>query len=648
MTDLIDLNLKPIKDTLKILLQDKTTKKNIIWATDSYKDFGSEYRDKQQVTVGSLTGLHSLILQPRISKSLEQQQDRTRQKAEVFTPSWICNKMNNYCDEQYFDEKDVFNIEKDNSWETNENKIIFKNDDEWQDYVNLRKLEITCGESPFIASRYDASTGVLIVPPSNRIGFLDRKIRVVNENTTNEKEWFDWIVKAYQSTYGYEFQGDSLLIGRINLLMTFVDNIEYKWNRQPTVKETETIANIISRNLFQMDGLTDTVPLGLPQPKVEEMTIFDFLDEKEENENEIAPDCKIYDWKKKVSITFKKIKERKSSMKFDCVIGNPPYQDTTDSDSTRMPPVYNYFMDESYKIADIVELITPARFLFDAGYTPREWNRKMLNDEHLKICMYEADCTKVFANTDIKGGVAISYRDCRRKFGSIGIFTKYQELNDILKKVKSIANNFLDEIISSPLSFRVSDLMVKENPSLVGRLRSSAFTALSDIFFESKPSDNKDYIRMIGLSSNKRVVRYVRRDYIVDAGGTLDKYSLLVSKANGSGNFGETLSTLIISDPGLGYLQTFIGIGQFDNLYEAENVCKYIKCKFTRAMLGVLKVTQDCPGPKWKYVPLQNFTSNSDIDWSMSVHEIDLQLYKKYGLSDEEIEFIETHVKEME
>lgn len=332
---------------------------------------------------------------------------------------------------------------------------------------------------------------------------------------------------------------------------------------------------------------------------------------------------------------------------FDFVIGNPPYQDTTDSDSTRMPPVYNYFMDEAYKVADAVELITPARFLFDAGYTPKEWNRKMLDDEHFKICKYEADCTKVFANTDIKGGVAISYRDSRRDFGSIGIFTKYQELNDILKKVKSVANNFLDEIISSPLSFRVSDLMMKENPSLVGRLRSSAFTALADIFFEEKPSDNKDYIRMIGLSSNKRVTRYVRRDYIVDAGGTLDKYSLLVSKANGSGNFGETLSAPIISDPGLGYLQTFIGIGQFDNLEEAENVNKYIKCKFTRAMLGVLKITQDCPGPKWKYVPLQDFTSSSDIDWSKSVHEIDLQLYKKYGLSDEEITFIETNVKEM-
>lgn len=332
---------------------------------------------------------------------------------------------------------------------------------------------------------------------------------------------------------------------------------------------------------------------------------------------------------------------------FDYVIGNPPYQDTTDSDSTRMPPVYNYFMDEAYKVADAVELITPARFLFDAGYTPKEWNRKMLDDEHFKICKYESDCTKVFANTDIKGGVAVSYRDSRKNFGAIGIFTKYQELNDILAKVKSITNDFLDSIIASPLSFKVSDLMIEENPNLVGRLRSSAFSNLADIFYEAKPSDSKKYIRMIGLLSNKRVIRYVRRDYIVDAGGTLDKYSLLVSKANGAGTFGETLSEPIISDPGLGYLQSFIGIGQFNSQYEAENVRKYIKCKFARAMLGVLKITQDCPGPKWKYVPLQDFTPASDIDWSKSIHEIDLQLYRKYGLDEKEIEFIESHVKEM-
>lgn len=189
--------------------------------------------------------------------------------------------------------------------------------------------------------------------------------------------------------------------------------------------------------------------------------------------------------------------------------------------------------------------------------------------------------------------------------------------------------------------------MKTEHPDLVDRLRTSAFTNLASIFYEDKPNNGHDYVAMIGLLKNKRVTRYIRRDYIQDGTGALDKYNLLVSKANGAGNFGETLSQSIIAEPHIAYTQTFIGIGSFDTEEETVNVDKYIKTKFARAMLGVLKITQDCPGPKWAYVPLQDFTSNSDIDWSKSIHEIDLQLYRKYGLTAEEINFIETNVKEM-
>ena len=332
---------------------------------------------------------------------------------------------------------------------------------------------------------------------------------------------------------------------------------------------------------------------------------------------------------------------------FDYVIGNPPYQEETESDSTRKPPVYNLFMDAAYEVADKVELIHPARFLFNAGYTPKEWNEKMLTDGHFKILEYEPDCTKIFSDTDIKGGLVISYRDSNRQYGAIGVFTKYAELNSILKKVRNVSDFYLDSIISSPLSYKVSTLMTQENPNLVGRLRSSAFTNLVDIFFEKIPEDGRNYIALIGLLDGKRVKRYVRSDYIVDTGGTLNKFTLLLAKANGSGQFGETLSSTIIAEPGVGYTQTFIGIGKFDNRLEAENISIYIKTKFARAMLGVLKITQDCPAPKWKYVPLQDFTPNSDIDWSKSIHEIDLQLYRKYELDEKEIEFIETHVKEM-
>ena len=665
MNELIDLNIKPIKDTLKILLQDKTTKKNIIWATDSYKDLGNEYKDKQQITIGSLTGIHSLILQPRISKSLQQQQDRTKQKAEVFTPSWICNKMNNYCDEQYFGRKEVFNKENDNSWNTIDDKINFANNS-WQDYVNLRKLEITCGESPFIVSRYDASTGVLIVPPINRIGFLDRKIRVVNENTTNEQEWFDWIIKAYQSTYGYEFQGDSLLIGRINLLMTFVDNLEYKWFRQPTEKETETIADIISWNLFQMDGLTDTVPLGLPKPKVEEMTIFDFLDEKEENEVEIAPDCKIYDWKNNKSIIFKKIKERKSSMKFDYAIGNPPYQETVDNTSDRA--VYNYFMDAAYSVADKVELITPARFLFNAGKTPKQWNSKMLNDEHLKVLMYEQDDSKIFGNTDLKGGVAITYRDSSKILGPIKIYTSFEQLNSILQKVNNLSVSSFSDLIYAPESYKFTNVLYEEHPEIKTMSKidkksgktvpviskghdydivTNIFDGLLNVaFFKNKPYDKDEYIQMFGRLKNERITLWTKKKYVCFH-PNLDKWKVFVPKSNGSGAIGEVLSTPLIGQPLIGHTQSFISIGTFDNESQANNCLKYIKTKFCRTMLGVLKVTQDNKKDTWKYVPMQDFSSTSDIDWTQSIADVDKQLYKKYGLSNEEIEFIETHVKEM-
>ena len=334
---------------------------------------------------------------------------------------------------------------------------------------------------------------------------------------------------------------------------------------------------------------------------------------------------------------------------FDYVIGNPPYMEITKSDSTRMPPVYNAFMDASYKVANKVELITPARFLFNAGYTPKAWNEKMLNDEHFKVLLYEMDASKVFPNTDIKGGVAVTYRDTEKNYGAVEIFTKYKELNDILRKIKGRTGCILglDTIINSSLNFQLTDLMKSENPNLIDRLRTSAFTTLEPIFFEKKPNDEYEYISMVGLLKNKRVVRYVRKDYIRENGNTLERYTLLLPKANGAGHFGETLSPAIIAEPGMAYTQTFIGIGSFLTYAEAANVELYIKTKFARAMLGILKITQDNPGPKWKYVPLQDFTSQSDIDWSKSIPKIDQQLYKKYGLDENEINVIETHVKEM-
>lgn len=315
MDKLIDINAYPVKDVLKILLQDKSTKKNIIWATDAYISNGPGFDDKNHIEESLLTGSNSFVLRPRISKTLEEQQERTRKKAEVMTPVWLCNKMNNHADEEWFGRKDVFNHEnEDGIWSVNDEKITFDGNRTWKKYVDSRRLEITCGEAPYLVSRYDTTTGELIVPPIRRIGFLDRKLRVVNENTSTEEEWLKWAIRAIQSCYGYEYQGDNLLIARINVLLSFYEYFTDRWYHDPDKKTLTNIANIISWNIWQMDGLKDTVPLGKPYEENHQMSLFDFLEYEDkitqpaEATDEAVP-CKIYNWRSNSSMLFMKCKK---------------------------------------------------------------------------------------------------------------------------------------------------------------------------------------------------------------------------------------------------------------------------------------------------------------------------------------------------
>lgn len=344
-------------------------------------------------------------------------------------------------------------------------------------------------------------------------------------------------------------------------------------------------------------------------------------------------------------------------MKFDFVIGNPPYQDSTKGENdTFAPPVYDKFLDSAYEIADKVEMIHPARFLFNAGSTPKAWNKKMLHDENLKIKFYEQDSSKVFANTDIKGGVAITYHDRQNKFEPIELFTHYPKLNSIMKKVKNYKGfKTISDIVITRTAYRLTDKMHEEHPEAESQLSkghkhdmsTNIFSRLPQIFYDEKPDDKLAYIRILGRENNSRIYKYIRKDY-VNKVCNLEKYKVILPKSNGSGAIGEVLSTPLIGTPLIGTTESFISIGIFDSKIEAENAMKYIKGKFARAMLGVLKITQDNPPDRWYYVPLQDFTSASDIDWSQSIADIDKQLYKKYNLSDEEINFIETKVKAME
>ncbi|HBL41194.1 MAG TPA: restriction endonuclease [Ruminococcaceae bacterium] len=332
-------------------------------------------------------------------------------------------------------------------------------------------------------------------------------------------------------------------------------------------------------------------------------------------------------------------------MKFDFVIGNPPYQDNRQGDSTTALPVYHNFMDGAYSVSNRVELIHPARFLFDAGRTPKDWNQKMLNDEHFKIFHYEENADTIFPNTEIKGGVVISYRDATKHFGSIGTFTVYPQLNSLLQKVlPHTQDGSLTDLAFVASKFNIENLS-NDYPIYKGHERRMSSNVLSfDCFHDDSSSDD---LMIYGIYNKQRKARYISKKYVDTTDNNIMKYKVVMPKADGSGAFGNTITMPEILFPCVGFTHTFLGIGAFDKKSQAENVLKYIKTKFTRTLLSILKVTQDLNADKFKYVPLQNFTSESDIDWSVSIADIDKQLYKKYGFSQEEIDFVETNVKEM-
>lgn len=306
-----DLDGEPVVSLLDILLQDKSTHGNIIWATDTYSDLGEGFGDKDQITRPLLL-LNADAVQPRIRKSQEDQASRTRKKAEVFTSARLCNRMNNHCDETWFGRKDVFNTEQaDGTWMVTDAPVNFPAGKTWKRYVDSRRLEITCGEAPYLVSRYDAASGEAIPHTKCRIGQLDRKLRIVNENAGDCEEWLKWAFRAFEATYGYEYQGDSLLLARINLLMTFADYYHERWGKEPEKAILRRLAHRISWNIWQMDGLKDCVPLGSPREEDRQMLLFDFFSEAFGPPSEqTATPCKIHNWRSKTTLLFKDLKEQ--------------------------------------------------------------------------------------------------------------------------------------------------------------------------------------------------------------------------------------------------------------------------------------------------------------------------------------------------
>ena len=402
--------------------------------------------------------------------------------------------------------------------------------------------------------------------------------------------------------------------------------------RENYQSDHECLKHILENQVY---GLSPTPILqGITQSYIFGFDTENRISRKNFIQHDITPEAQESKAKEKLQELF----NLKDDMKFDAVVGNPPYQESTDTNFAR--PVYHHFIISAQKMnPNYVCMVHPARFLFNAGATPKDWNNKMLNDPHLSIVMYESESQKLFSGVDIKGGICVTLWN-KNELGSGlgGSFVAHTELQSILLKIKS---GGFDNIIFPQT--KTSKPIDKLFPTEV-RIRPNYFEKFPEIF--KTKSNDKSEIKIFGLQKgNKRTERYIDKELINDP--NLNNWKVFIPKSNGSGSIGAWVGKPVIGMPLTGCTGSFLQIGSFENTIDAQNCINYIKTKFCRAMLGTLKVTQDNPKSVWKNIPLQDFSNKSDIDWSKSIPEIDKQLYKKYELSEEEIVFIEEKVKPM-
>ena len=633
-----------------ILLADRSSGAFIRWACNAYTTHGESYAADQEIYPHQVH-----LIQERTRKTQEEQRDRTKKSAEVFTPAWLCNAMINARDAVYFGREEVFNRMEAPSWTPTRKTIDFPTTASgrrlaWERYIDARCLEITCGEAPFLVSRYDAADGRPI-PLAERIGILDRKLRIIGEHTCTAEDWFHWAKRALESAYAYEYQGDSLFLARLNLFLSISEYHRHLWKRPLNRHQQEEVARILSWNLWQMDGLTATTPFVTKQWKPED-SLFDFYAITAERR---PLRSLIRDWRGKKTIRFSEL-NLSTTMKFDFVIGNPPYQEMSKNKMTRS--IYPDFVRSSQAIGQIVSLVMPARWMSGENGPYRETQHfidEMLKGDHLQSFHLYPNSSDLFPNVDIKGGVCFfvwnrayscdrvnytitengAYKKVLTSFRiAENVIIRFPELISILEKTKAISTIYLNTWVSSrnPFGF-ISDLFTK-NKEGVSRIS------------EEKQQDD-DYL-VHGLLKNKRVIRYIPNSALKKNIHIAHSYKVFLPRANGSGVFGEVFSTPMIGTPMMICTETFLQIGVFDNCTEAENLLKYVKTKYFRTMVGIKKTAVFNYKECFTFVPLQDFTAASDIDWSRSVAEIDRQLYAKYGLSAEEVAFIEEKIKPME
>ena len=667
MERLIDVASYPVLPVLDKLLQNKSTKKNIIWATDTYASFGNGFQDTDQID-RTLLLQHADVIRPRIRKSMEDQAQRTRKKAEVFTPAWVCNEMNNVCDEDWFHRKNVFNTpQEDHSWIPTEGKIELPKRKRWQCYVDSRRLEITCGEAPYLCSRYDASTGERIEPLNRRIGIVDRKLRIVNENTQTREEW---AVRALDASYGYEYQGDNVLIARVNLYLTFIDYYKERWGEIPPGKLLRKIANRIAWNIWQMDGLKDIVPTGKPYEEFHQMTFgelfsSDWEEAERKMEEAVAIPAVTYNWRSKLSVLFRKVKEKTMGKKlFDFVIGNPPYQkESSDSvsKSNGQKPVTNifqYFQESVDKITkETSVLIYPGgRWIHQSGKGMRDFGKKQINDRILSVVEFYPDASELFGNAvSLSDGITIVVKNHKKKSnGFTYVYCNKGEMLSVLTNnpgdnlmpldphdlpiehkihvgMKKYALNFLHDNILPRSLFPIESDFVEKNPDKVrdydGVDSDIDFSAEVKLFANDKAGKKG---RAKWFIVNKDVITR-NEDYIY-------QWQVVVSSANAGGQKRDNQLEIIDNHSAFG--RSRLALRSFDSYKEAKNFFDYVSSYFIRF---TFLLTDEALTSLGKKVPdLQDYTDNNPlIDFKK---DIDVQLCQMFEIDDDEFEYMKKRV----
>lgn len=460
---------------------------------------------------------------------------------------------------------------------------------------------------------------------------------IKNENVYKSKEEIEKLV-IQKKNIGKE----------LNIINKYNDLLEKKSLSKKEKNNKEKIEKTIKEILLN-DDIDENLIIEHTNGLNEELEI---IEEKVSQNIDYDKISKILNQNKKFSEIelSDKVKEIDNNMKFQIAIGNPPYQEESNGDRISDQTLYNYFMEMGYNLSPEVITITPARFLFNNGLTPKQWNKKMLNDNHIRVIKYESDGKKVFENVEFKGGVVIIERNIRINYKPIKNFSPYDELNSIRVKVEAKHEESITSIMFNQNLFNLEVLYdsfpnLKRVVSSNGTEKRLTSGCLKYDCFKDKKGKND--LTIIGRIGDDRVYKFIEKKYVNMKHDNIEKYKVIIPANNGSGAIGEVVSTPLIGEPLIGFTQTFISVGAFDTKKQAENALKYIKSKFCRAMLGILKVTQNGKREVWKYVPLQDFTNKSDIDWSKSIENIDKQLYKKYKLTKEEIAFIEKNIKSM-